>query len=362
MKKSITIGLFAAATLLLSACGNSEAGLPNTGTSQSNKGSEKQSLVVSTFGLSEDLVKRDVLGPFETQEKVTITTEVGNGSDRLTKLQNNPNSTIDVMELPQANASHQTEKPLFEELKAEDFKNFDQLTDAAKEVFESGAGLPTTVNSVGIIYNKKALGKEMTEWKDLWSKDLKNAISIPDITTTAGPLMLYLASDTLGQKISDDNGQAAFKALKELKPNIVKTYTKSSDLANMFQSGEIKAAVVMDFAVDVIEKANPDVAYFVPESGTYANFNTMNIPVQSKHKELAKKYLDYRISKEAQSKKAQGDSLNEGPINKEVKLDEQQAKNKTYGTIADLAKPVDFRFVDSQLKDWIDQWNKMMNQ
>ena len=43
--------------------------------------------------------------------------------------------------------------------------------------------------------------------------------------------------------------------MKELKPNVVKTYSKSSDLANMFQSGEIEAAVVADFAVDIIQGA-----------------------------------------------------------------------------------------------------------
>ena len=42
--------------------------------------------------------------------------------------------------------------------------------------------------------------------------------------------------------------------MKELKPNVVKTYSKSSDLANMFQSGEIEA-VVADFAVDIIQGA-----------------------------------------------------------------------------------------------------------
>ncbi len=58
--------------------------------------------------------------------------------------------------------------------------------------------------------------------------------------------MLYVASEHAGQDITKDNGKAAFEAMKELKPNVVKTYSKSSDLANMFQSGEIEAAVVAD--------------------------------------------------------------------------------------------------------------------
>ena len=52
MKKRVILGTLVAATLLMTACGNSEA----TTKSESKGGSN--ALVVSTFGLSEDIVKR----------------------------------------------------------------------------------------------------------------------------------------------------------------------------------------------------------------------------------------------------------------------------------------------------------------
>ena len=166
--------------------------------------------------------------------------------------------------------------------------------------------------------------------------------------------------DDAGQDITKDNGKAAFEAMKELKPNVVKTYSKSSDLANMFQSGEIEAAVVADFAVDIIQGAAENVTYVVPESGTYANYNTVNIPKKAQNKETAFKFVNARISEESQ--KAKAISLNEGPTNQQVTLSEKEAKNKTYGAIAERAKTVDFNFINSQLADWIDQWNRTMNQ
>ena len=66
--------------------------------------------------------------------------------------------------------------------------------------------------------------------------------------------MVHIASDYKGVDITSDNGKAAFEALEELKPNIVKTYTKSSDLTNMFSAGEISVAVVADFGVSLIQK------------------------------------------------------------------------------------------------------------
>ena len=66
--------------------------------------------------------------------------------------------------------------------------------------------------------------------------------------------MVHIASDYKDVDITSDNGKAAFEALEELKPNIVKTYTKSSDLTNMFSAGEISVAVVADFGVSLIQK------------------------------------------------------------------------------------------------------------
>ena len=78
-------------------------------------------------------------------------------------------------------------------------------------------------------------------------------------------------------------------------------YTKSSDLINMFTSGEVAAAVVGDFGVPTIVAANPTLVYVTPD-GAYANFNTINVTKNCANKELAYEYINYRISEELQTK------------------------------------------------------------
>ncbi|MGC3206568.1 ABC transporter substrate-binding protein, partial [Enterococcus faecalis] len=63
MKKRVIIGTLDAATLLMTACGNCEA----TTKSESNGGSN--ALVDSTFGLSEVIVKKDIIAPFEKENE-----------------------------------------------------------------------------------------------------------------------------------------------------------------------------------------------------------------------------------------------------------------------------------------------------
>ncbi|MEG0443836.1 MAG: ABC transporter substrate-binding protein [Carnobacterium sp.] len=348
-KKWSLVGLTFLSVGLLAACSNNE--------SADNKSKE---LVVSTFALSEDIIEADIIKPFEEAHDVKIIMETGTSSERYTKFENNPNSTVDVIELSQSNAAKGYEKGLFAEIDAEKVPNMDELSEKAKELSADGSGPATTVNSIGIIYNEEAAGMKIENWSDLWDPSLAGKISIPDITTTYGPAMMYVANDYKKADIETDKGKGAFKGLTELAPNVLKTYSKSSDLANLFQSGEIVAAVVGDFAYPLISQANPTVQYVFPESGTYANYNTINVNANSKNKELAYEFINWRISQELQEKTAE--SLNEAPTNTSVVLDEETAQHKTYGEVAERTTSLNFDFVNANLADWISEWNHTLNQ
>ena len=310
-------------------------------------------------GLSQDVWEQEVKIPFEEKYDVELVLDTGGTNERYTKLANNPNSEVDIIELSQAAAANGYEAGLFEEIDYSKISNASSLIEPAKELAENGFGAAYTVNSIGIIYNPDAVGFEITDWSDLWNEELKGKISIPDISTTFGPAMVYVANDFANGNIEADQGEAAFKALEELKPNIVKTYTKSSDLANMFASGEIAVAVVGDFGIPTIKQAQSNVEFVVPASGTYANFNTIDINKNSKNKELAYEYVNFRLSQEVQSSTAV--TLNEAPTNKDVVLDAETALNKTYGEVAENAKTINYSFVNPLLNNWIDQWNRIVN-
>lgn len=323
------------------------------------KAAEKQTLVVSTWGLSEDMLWRDVYEPFEKAYNCTIVLEQGTTAERYTKLESNPNSTVDIIELSQKAAADGYGANLFSKVDYAKVPNSRFLIPGAKAMISNGYGPAYTVNSIGIIYNPAAVNFEIKEWADLWRGELANKISIPDITTTFGPAMVYVAGDYAKNPVSSDQGAAAFKALGDLKKNVVKTYSRSSDLANMFTSGEIAAAVVGDFAIPIISQALPGVKFVVPASGTYANFNTIDIAANSKNKDLAHAYINWRIDQAVQSKTVF--SINEAPTNGEVVLTEEEGKNITYGDVAQRARAVDYTLVNPLMSQWIDTWNRTLN-
>lgn len=351
MKKTIAMVLCAAMTL--TACGGSAS----TGDSQA-AAEGKQKLVLSTYGLSEDISAEEVYAPFEKEFNCEIVTETGGTNDRYTKLAADSESSIDVIELSQAMTAKGIEEGLFEDIDLSKIENAGDMITAAKTMADAGQGVAYTINSIGIMYNPEAVDFEIKSFDDLWDPRLEGMVSIPEITTTFGPAMVYMASDYAGVDIKSDNGEAAFNALAELKPNLVKTYTKASDLINMFTSGEVAVAIVGDFGVPTIQAANPDLVYVTPDI-TYANFNTISITKNCKNKDLAYAYLNYRLSSELQTKT--GKALNEAPTNSKVEFTEEESKNMTYGEKAANAKVLDYSFVNPQLNSWIDQWNRIIN-
>lgn len=328
------------------------------GCSKSGGSSSDNKLIVSTWGLNEDVLREKVFEPFAKEHGVEIVLEVGNNSERLTKMKNNPNSNIDITYLAEAFAEEGIEAGIFEKIDYSKIPNAKNINEKARSTVESGFGPAYTVNSIGIVVDPSA-GVEINSWEDLWKPELKGKIAIPDITTTNGAAMVSIAADKAGSDIKKKDGEDAFKELEKLKPNVVKTYSKSSDLANMFSSGEIVAAVASDFAYETIAKAKPGVINVVPESGTYLNFNTININKNSEKKELAYKFIDYALSKEVQERTAK--ALSEAPVNTEVKLNEEDAKNLTYGKVLENGKVIDFKFVNSIMGEWVNTWNRIMN-
>ena len=89
----------------LAGCGKKEA-------SEGATGANKK-LVISTWGLSEDLLNENVFAPFEKEHGVDIVLEIGNNSERLTKLQNNPNSDVDLVYLAESFAQQGIDGGLF---------------------------------------------------------------------------------------------------------------------------------------------------------------------------------------------------------------------------------------------------------
>ena len=344
-----------ALSLALAGCGSADQSQqPQEGAAGEAGQGEPRKLVISTWGFSEDFFREEIYAPFEKEHNVEIVLEIGNNAERLNKIRQG-NSNVDLIYLSDYYAQQGIEDGLFETIDRNRIPNLEEIYDIAKAPLGEEYGPAYTIGQFGIAYNPNLIQTEIKSWSDLWNPELAGKLTLPNITSTTGPMMLDAASLVAGSE--SFNEEQAFGKIKELNEGVVKYYDKTSEYVNMFTQEEIAAGPIMEMYFKDIQAAVPDAKFVSPEEGGYAVMNTVNIVKGTQNKELAEEFINYQLSKEVQEKtaKAKVDS----PVHKGLTLTEEEAKGITYGeeTISKLRK-LDMKMVNENSKAWIDRWNR----
>jgi len=153
----------------------------------------KEKLVISTWGYNGDKLKKYVYAPFEKKYDVEIVLETGNNAARLNKLKLRKGKGTDLIYLASSYTMDAIEAGLIAKIDRSNLPNVSQIYQLARAPFGNDYGPAYTVMRVGIIYDTKQISDPITSWNDLWRSNLAGKISVPNITTTAGPTIVLTA-------------------------------------------------------------------------------------------------------------------------------------------------------------------------
>ncbi|KNF09076.1 spermidine/putrescine-binding periplasmic protein [Gottschalkia purinilytica] len=319
---------------------------------------ERKTLTISTFGSFEDMYRKNIFDPFEKKHNVKIVLELGNNSERIKKLRTDTDK-VDIAFFTDYYAMQAIEDGLFEKMNRENIPNINKLYDIAKEPLGKDYGPAYAISSYGLIYNPDKIEEPITSWGDLWKPELKGKIALSDITVAGGPFILMAAAEQAGVDIKKDEDKA-FEKVKELTENGLKFHEKTSEAMNMFSLGDIALMDSYSYEVEFTKENVPNAKWVNPKEGSYALLETVNIVKGTKNKELAEEFINWLLSEDVQ--KAQAVDKVESPVNKDVKLTEEQAKDIVYGKeIIKNLKSVDLKYVNKSMDRWIERWNKEIN-
>lgn len=318
-----------------------------------------QKLTLSIFAIMTDKYDELVFNQFEEKTGCEIVVETGSASERYAKVQNNPNSGIDIIVLSQQSSDQGYQQGIFEEIDYTRIPNSKDLVSGAKKFVERRQAPPYELNQFGIIYNPEVVkAEDIKEYTDIFKPQFADSVAIPTITSTYGPVMVDIAAKHAGVDFSTDSGEAAFKSLELLKPNLVQIYSSSSEIKNMFATGEISVALAGNFAYDMLG-ADTKMVWYVPESGGYMDFNTMNILKTSANKELAYEFINYMIELETQTRFCDGLPSSGVNVNLDPAIAERHP-NTTSIAVAEKSNALDYAVVYPLFSDWVDRWNRTM--
>ncbi len=319
---------------------------------------DENKLTISVYGFAQDAFNKILYKPFEEKCGCELVVETGNSVERLAKMEANkdhPVVDLAVMTTQDALAAHR--KDLTDTIDTSKLKNFDKLYDIAKDPNGDGHSLGYTFYSTSIAYRSDKV--DITSWKDLLSDKLAGHVALPNITTSQGPLVLYM----LGKAMGDDDVslKAPIEEVGKHKDGIVTFYVRSSQLVQLMQQEEIWAAPIGRFAWKGFSKMDLPIKWATPKEGQSGGMNVMVLTKGSKHRDLAMQFMDFWLSTDIQTKLAEG--LVDSPANKEVKVSKDVAENLTYGadTVANLHLIPSDVMIDHR-DAWLELWNEKVGQ
>lgn len=320
---------------------------------------QTKTLTISWWGFNGEKLESIILAPFREQCGCEIVFETGNNGERLNKIQIRNGAGVDVAYFSDSFSQQGIELGLFQQLDRSKLPNLDGIYDLAKDP-QGGYGPAYTIGRVGIVYDEAKVVPPITSWDDLWREDLASSLSLPGITTTAGPMVVLKAGTHAGVDAYADS-DAAFGAIEAIKPNVVKNYNTGSEMINLFSTGEITAAIAQDFTLAQIKAAVPTVVWADLSEGSIATLNTVNIPTGAAEPELAYEFINFILSPEIQQQLAEQGV--DAPVATSVELTPEQASLWTYGadTIAGLQR-LDYAALNAAKGGWVDRWNEIFGQ
>ncbi len=319
---------------------------------------QKRTLVLSTYGLNNDLFKKHVYEPFGQRCGCELVLETGNAAERLAKLEaRKANPTVDVMQTTDFLALDASQRGLLAPIDYSRLKNLEQIYDFARDPLRNQQAIAYTLYSVGLVVRTDKPSGTLTSWKDLWNPQLKGRVLLANINSNQGLAQLFMVDRVFGGLAGDM--ATGFAKLAELKPSVITYYAQTAQMTALFAQDEAWVAPVGRFGWLNLKKTGKPLAWVVPKEGQVGMMNTMSIVRGSKNADLAHQLIDFWLSKDVQQ--ALANDLADSPVNRTVRITPEAAESLTWGKaqIDSLVfmKPA---AVVRDRADWVTQWNRMI--
>jgi putative spermidine/putrescine transport system substrate-binding protein len=254
-------------------------------------------LVAATFPGTWNDAQSKILAPwFKKTTKADATLTIQLATDQVAKLAASPGR-------PPFDVAIMDEGPLLDALKLDLLVKYpvDKSTNfkSLYPMFQDEWGPKISVQVIGIGYNPKKIKSPPKSWKDLWNPIYKGRVGLTALNSTLG--MAFMAEIARLNGGSESNFEPAFKALKELLPNVGAISANLGAHATLFQQEQIDIAPYNFNFVETLKGKGVDVEFVVPESGPVAWRTSLHITKGAARPDLAFQYIEGAITPEVQA-------------------------------------------------------------
>ncbi|WP_110942953.1 ABC transporter substrate-binding protein [Inediibacterium massiliense] len=249
-----------------------------------------------------DYIDPSVLEDFEKEYGIKVNYDTfANNEEMLAKIQQGGND-YDVIFPSEYMIETMIKENLLQKLDYKNLPNFKNIGEQFKNLPydpNNKYSVPYFWGSMGIIYNTKKVSEPVDSWDILWNEKYKGNIFMLDSVRDTVGITLKKLGYSLNTKNIDELEKAKEELIKQ-KP-LVKAY-EVDNYKSMMIAGEGAMALTWSGDAMLLIDENKDLAYAIPKEGTNLWFDTMAVPVTSKHKKEAELFIDYMMRPEVAAK------------------------------------------------------------
>jgi putative spermidine/putrescine transport system substrate-binding protein len=323
--------------------------LPASGAAQSKQ------LVAATFPGTWNEAHRQYLAPaFSKRTGASVTQSILLGNDQLSRLTaakgGKPPFDVALFDRPQVlDAAKQGLIVEYPAAKSANYK------DVLPE-FQDKWGPCISMQVIGIGYNPKKIKTPPTSWDALWDPQYKGRVGLTALNSQLG--IAFLAEINRLRGGNEENFEPAFKALRELLPNVGAIGANLGAYATLWQQEQVDIAPYNFNFVQTLKGKDVPVELSIPTTGPVGWTTSMHVVANAAEPDLAVQYIDTHLDPAVQAAmlKPPYDVI---PTNSKVQL-EGAITSSIAKSHADLAKirSFDWEKLNPQRGALIERFNR----
>jgi putative spermidine/putrescine transport system substrate-binding protein len=251
-----------------------------------------KTLVAATFPGTWNDAHRNILVPaFRKATGASATLSIILGTDQVARLQaakgSRPPFDVAIFDSPQVLDA--AREGLIVEYPAAKSPHFAELLPS----FQDKWGPKITMQVIGIGYNPKKIASPPKSWEELWEPKYKGRVGLTALNSQLG--IAFLAELNRIKGGTAENFEPAFKALRELLPNVGAIAANLGAYATLWQQEQIDIAPYNFNFVQTLKGKDVPVELAIPSTGPVGWSTSLHLVANAAEPDLAVKYIDEHL-------------------------------------------------------------------
>jgi putative spermidine/putrescine transport system substrate-binding protein len=312
-----------------------------------------KTLVTTGYGgLHEKWFRTAVVEPFEQKTGAKIQFKYGAAGQWLTSAIANreaPEIDVPMLSLPVAMRAI-TLEGIFLDLDPSKLPNAAEVDPMFFDIYRRRA-IGFNYGDFGICYREDKISEAPAGWADLWKPSYSGKLILPDISAGAVLEIIVIAAKVHGG--SETNLEPGWQALKRLKPAVMRFFKNNNEPVGLYQRAEAQVGAWFSARTYAVRDGGVPLQYVIPREGAPVGVLSFHIARNTPNRELAYEFVNFAISRQAQSTFANG--ILYGPCNRTVSL---TGKAQTRVPPLDRLMRIDWPRIQPQIQAMQQRWQR----